>query len=93
MIAQAYLVAFSNLVTYMQATQPDAAAAVAPIQSYLVKTAIQMRSDPTPASKIVRSFAPGDTVYPTGNKNGIWWEVDDETGNRGWVTSVQLTAK
>lgn len=92
-IAQAYLTAFTNLVTYMQAAEPGAAEASAPVQSYVTKAIIQMRSDPNPAGKIVRSFNAGDTVYPTGAKNGVWWEVDDETGNRGWVTSVQLTAK
>ena len=92
-IAQAYLTAYVNLVSYMQAQQPGQAAAEAPVQSYLVKSEIKMRGAPSATAKIVRSFAPGDTVYPTGQKNGIWWEVDDETGNRGWVTSIQITAK
>jgi curli biogenesis system outer membrane secretion channel CsgG len=92
-IAQAYLIAYTNLVGYMRQAQPGQAAAEAPVQSYVVKAAVQMRSGPNPTSKLVRSFAAGDTVYPTGQKNGIWWEVDDETGNRGWVTSIQLTAK
>lgn len=26
-------------------------------------------------------------VYPTGNRSGLMWEVDDEHGNRGWVSS------
>jgi uncharacterized protein YgiM (DUF1202 family) len=32
------------------------------------------------------------TLYPTGEKNGIWWKVQDELGNEGWVLStfVQL---
>lgn len=92
-IAQAYLTAFTNLVGYMRTAQPGQAAAAAPSQSYLVKSPIQMRGEPAPSAKIVRSFTVGDTVYPTGQKNGIWWEVDDETGNRGWVTSVQLGPK
>jgi hypothetical protein len=92
-IAQAYLTAFTNLVGYMRTAQPGQAAAAAPSQSYLVKSAIKMRGAPSPGAKAVRSFTAGDTVYPTGQKNGIWWEVDDETGNRGWVTSVQLTPK
>jgi len=91
-ISQAYLSAFTNLVTYMQNAQPGEAAA-APIQTYITKTAIQMRAMPVPTGAIVRSFTPGESVFPTGQKNGVWWEVDDETGNRGWVTSVQLTAK
>jgi hypothetical protein len=27
------------------------------------------------------------TLYPTGEKDGIWWEVSDELGNKGWVPS------
>ena len=52
-----------------------------------------MRSGPSPASKLLRSFKPGDLVYPTGQKNGVWWEVDDENGNRGWVSSAYITPR
>jgi hypothetical protein len=27
-------------------------------------------------------------LYPTGNKDGVWWEVKDEMGNQGWVSSL-----
>jgi hypothetical protein len=27
-------------------------------------------------------------LYPTGNKDGLWWEVSDELGNKGWVSSA-----
>jgi hypothetical protein len=74
-IAQAYLVSFTNLVHYMQQQDPGQAAASAPIQSYGVKSPIQMHAEASPASKVVRSFAVGDTVYPTGQKNGIWWRL------------------
>jgi len=26
-------------------------------------------------------------VYPTGDKVGVIWEVEDEHGNRGWISS------
>ncbi len=92
-ISQAYLTAFTNLVGYMQQTQPGSAAAAAPVQSYVATTSIGLRATPSPTGRLVRRFQAGDTVFPTGQKNGVWWEVDDETGNRGWVTSNQLTAK
>lgn len=92
-IAQAYLIAFTDLVDHMRGQQPGQAAAAAPTQSYAVTAPIALRGTPSPQGRVVRGFRPGDTVYPTGQKNGIWWEVDDETGNRGWVTSVQLTPK
>ena len=92
-IAQAYLVAFTNLVDYMRKAQPGEAAAAAPIQTYSVKSPIQMHTDPAPDAKIVRTFAVGESVFPTGQRNGVWWQVDDENGNRGWVTSVQIGPK
>jgi hypothetical protein len=27
------------------------------------------------------------TVYPTGQKSGLLWEVEDEHGNLGWLSS------
>jgi len=32
----------------------------------------------------------GATVYPTGAKNGMWWEVADENDNTGWVLNSKL---
>jgi hypothetical protein len=36
----------------------------------------------------VRELDVGMMLYPTGNKDGLMWEVDDELGNRGWVNST-----
>ena len=30
------------------------------------------------------------TLYPTGNKDGAMWEVKDELGNQGWVSSMSF---
>ena len=40
----------------------------------------------------VRDLDPGMLLYPAGNKEGVMWEVEDELGNKGWVSSslVQL---
>jgi hypothetical protein len=29
-------------------------------------------------------------LYPTGDKSGVWWKVNDELGNAGWVVSTTL---
>lgn len=92
-IAAAYLNAFIDLVNHMQGMQAGQAAAAAPIQTYAVKTAVQLRATPAPTGKVVRSFAVGDSVFPTGQKNGVWWEVDDENGNRGWLSSAMIGPK
>ncbi|MGZ6040068.1 MAG: SH3 domain-containing protein [Phenylobacterium sp.] len=92
-IAAAYLNAYVDLVGHMQGMVPGGAQAAAPVQTYVMKQPFAMRSAASAASKIVRQFQAGDSVFPTGQKNGVWWEVDDETGNRGWVSSVMITAK
>ena len=38
----------------------------------------------------VRDLDPGMMLYPTGNKEGTMWEVEDELGNKGWVSSTLL---
>jgi curli biogenesis system outer membrane secretion channel CsgG len=92
-IAAAYLNAFVDLVGHMQGMVPGGAQAAAPIQTYVIKQNFAMRASASATAKIVRQFQAGDSVFPTGQKNGVWWEVDDETGNRGWVSSVMITAK
>jgi len=41
-------------------------------------------------SKVVRPLDAGMMLYPTGNKDGVWWEVKDELGNQGWVSSLSI---
>jgi hypothetical protein len=95
-ITAAYFNAYVDLVNYMRSSSAPAAgsaSANAPIQAYRVTQSLVLRSGPAPASKAVRSFAIGDLVYPTGQKNGVWWEVDDENGNRGWVSSAMISPR
>ena len=42
---------------------------------------------PDNKSKVVRDLDPGMMLYPSGEKQGIWWKVSDELGNEGWVPS------
>ncbi|WP_331540460.1 CsgG/HfaB family protein [Phenylobacterium sp.] len=94
-ITAAYFNAFVDLVGYMQRGAPTGAeaSANAGIQGYSVKQNLVLRKTASPGGASVRTFTPGDTVYPTGQKNGIWWEVDDENGNRGWVSSAFITPR
>jgi hypothetical protein len=94
-ITAAYFNAFVDLVRYMQSSAPTGAqaSANAGIQGYSVKQSLVLRRAASPSAPSVRSFQPGDVVYPTGQRNGIWWEVDDENGNRGWVSSAFITPR
>jgi curli biogenesis system outer membrane secretion channel CsgG len=94
-VTAAYFNAFIDLVGYMQHAAPtgEQASQAAGVQAYTVTQAVVMHKTPSPKGAQVRSFQAGDMVYPTGQKNGIWWEVDDENGNRGWLTSTMITTR
>lgn len=47
-----------------------------------------MYNKPNGKGGIVRKVDAGMMLYPTGEKDGVWWEVQDELGNHGWVSSV-----
>jgi curli biogenesis system outer membrane secretion channel CsgG len=94
-ITAAYFNAFIDLVHHLQVAQPtgEQASQNAGIQAYTVTQSLIMRQTPSPKAPQVRGFHEGELVYPTGQKNGVWWEVDDENGNRGWVSSVFITPR
>jgi curli biogenesis system outer membrane secretion channel CsgG len=94
-ITAAYFNAFVDLIGYLQRSAPtgEQASQAAGIQAYSVKQAVVMRKAASPQAMQLRTFNTGDLVYPTGQKNGIWWEVDDENGNRGWVTSTTISPR
>ncbi len=94
-ITAAYFNAFVDLIGYLQRSAPtgEQASQAAGIQGYSVTQSIIMRGAASPQAKQVRTFNAGDRVFPTGQKDGIWWEVDDENGNRGWVTSTTIAPR
>lgn len=94
-ISAAYFNAYVDLVRYMRANAPsgEEASAAAGIQAYKVTQPVVLRAAAAPKAAEVRSFQPGDLVYPTGQKNGVWWEVDDENGNRGWLSSAMISPR
>ena len=40
------------------------------------------------ASTAKEQLEVGMMLYPTGAKQGVMWEVEDELGNKGWVSSM-----
>ena len=92
-IGAAYFNAFVDLVHYMQTQQPGQTAADAPVASQRTTAMVKVHAGPSPATKIVYTLQPGAAVYPTGQRNGIWMEVDDENGNRGWMSSALATVR
>jgi curli biogenesis system outer membrane secretion channel CsgG len=95
-ITAAYFNAFIDLIHYMQSSSAPAAgsaSADAGSQAYSVSTPTKERASASSKSAAIRTFNAGDLVYPTGTKSGIWWQVDDENGNRGWVLSTMISPR
>lgn len=69
------------------------AAAAAPRQAFIARTSVDMKRSPSPSSSRVRTLESGMMVYPLGAREGMWWEVEDENGNAGWVLNDKLAPK
>jgi hypothetical protein len=92
-IMAAYYKSFVDLVHYMQTQQPGGAQQNAPIAAQVVNREVQLRKSASVKAAIVYTLHSGALVYPTGSRNGIWMEVDDENGNRGWMSSAYSTPR
>ncbi|MGC4029038.1 MAG: CsgG/HfaB family protein [Steroidobacteraceae bacterium] len=83
-VTMAYLDAFVKLVNDVRAIQPNA-------KEDNVQQAVSMAkpgklfSTPSNSSKALRDLDAGAMLYPTGEKQGPFWKVQDELGNEGWV--------
>ena len=92
-ITLAYLDAYTKLVDQLGGLNPAVAggASAAAAQQMVVATRpTAMFSQPSTQSQVVRPIDQGMRLYPTGNKNGLMWEVKDELGNQGWVSSIMF---
>lgn len=88
-MAMAYLQAYTDLVAQLGGLPENASAAGAHQAAEVTKPARLLESAGGKGGA-VRDLDPGMLVYPTGNKQGVMWEVEDEMGNRGWVSSASL---
>ena len=92
-IMAAYYKAFVDLIHYMQAQNPGEQQANAPIAAETATQDVHLRSGPSTSASVVYTIHAGALVYPTGQRSGIWMEVDDEHGNRGWMFSSYATVR
>ena len=88
-VVLAYIDAYTQLVSDMGGLSAQASAD-APMQSVSMSRAGRMYASASDKAKVVRPLDPGMMLYPTGNKQGVWWEVKDELGNQGWVSSLSF---
>ena len=90
-VSLAFVQAYTKMVTQLGLVgDGPAPAAAAPTKSFITTSPTNMRKGPSAQSPVIRSLPPGATVYPTGAKNGLWWEIADENDNTGWVLNTKL---
>lgn len=86
LVTAAYLDAYVKLINEVQQNTPNAAENAT--QSVTMSKPGKMYVKPDIKSTVVRTLDVGMTLYPTGEKEGIWWKASDELGNEGWVPST-----
>jgi len=87
-IAMAYLQAYTDLVAQLGGLDGTSSGAGTQRAATVIKPARLF--DSAAGKKVVRPLDIGMMLYPTGSKDGVMWEVEDEMGNRGWVSSALL---
>jgi len=86
-ITLAYLQAYTQMVDEMGGLPTDASAANA-AQAVTMNQPGRMYATPNINGQVVKTLEPGTMLYPTGEKRDVLWEVTDELGAKGWVSSL-----
>jgi len=86
-ITLAYLQAYTDLVTQLGGLPDDASAAGAQQAVTMTKPG-RMYATPDTNGQVIKALEPGTMLYPTGEKRDVLWEVTDELGAKGWVSSL-----
>ncbi len=91
MLTEAFIIAFNNVVG--QASALSAAPAVAEVQKdpvYTVAVDTSMYANADANADAVRTLRADTELSPTGNKMGLFVEVTDNYGTKGWVSVEDL---
>lgn len=93
-LTEAYIIAFNQLVAQRSALEaaPQAGAPAAASSGPAAVAAVDtsMRAGPAADAAEVRSLRAGTALTPTGNRDGLWLEAEDNFGTRGWVSVEDL---
>ncbi|MDB5701732.1 MAG: hypothetical protein JWL66_1931 [Sphingomonadales bacterium] len=92
-VTLAFIQAYSKMVMDLGLVRPGDAgtAQAAPTKTYTAMGPVTMRATAVAGGRIVRAVPPGTILYPTGRKEGLFWEVSDENDNVGWVLNTKLS--
>jgi curli biogenesis system outer membrane secretion channel CsgG len=85
----AYIDAYTKLVSDLGGLSPEAKAS-APAQAVTLARPGVLRVSADEKGQVLKPLDAGMILYPTGNTNGVWVEVSDEVGNKGWVSRLSL---
>ena len=91
-VTLAFLDAYAKLVKELGGIDAGTAgtAEAAPTKTFTATAPAAMHKTPSAQGAVIRTLPAGSTVYPTGNKQGLWWEVADENDNVGWVLNTKF---
>ncbi len=88
-LTEAYIIAFNQLIAQRAALEaaPQAGASAASSEPAAVAAVdTTMRAGPSADAAEVRGLRAGTELSPTGNREGLWIEAEDNFGTRGWVS-------
>ena len=91
-VTLAFIQAYSKMVMDLGLVTPGAVgtAEASPTKTFTAQAAVAMRVSAAGGARVIRTLPPGAIVYPTGQKDGLWWQVSDENDNVGWVINTKL---
>ncbi|QIQ87027.1 SH3 domain-containing protein [Erythrobacter sp.] len=92
MLVEAFVIAFNNVVAQRDtiASVPRMAAASAEPEYATVRVATSLFEMPSAEAKALRSLGVGTTLTPTGRREGLFIEAEDNFGTKGWVSIESL---
>ena len=90
-VTLSFIQAYSKMVGELGlVSNQGSAAQAAPSRTFTATAPVNLRRTADAKGALLRTLQPGSIVYPTGAKNGLWWEVADENDNVGWVLNTKL---
>ena len=91
-LAEAFVIAFNNLIAQRAAIEAAPAVAAAQPEAPAAAVAVDtvMRSGPSAEAGELRSLRAGTELTPTGRREGLFIEATDNFGTTGWVSVEDL---
>ena len=92
MLVEAFVIAFNALSAQSSviAAVPKAAAPAAAVAGASVAIDTILRAGPSGDATEVRTLRAGTELKPTGQRDGLFIEVEDNYGTKGWVSVEDL---